>query len=121
MKDMALNVQLTSLGAHFVKDVQTHDSYKMLAFEGMSPPRPGIFKSGSSGNSVQCELWSLPKSKLADFLENVKSPLGIGDVELSNGEVVKGFLCQESEAKSMDNVVDITDVACWRTYLDSTK
>lgn len=119
MKDMALNEQLTRLGGHFVRDVRTQNSYKMVAFEGLSPPRPGIFKDFRSGTSIQCELWSLPKSNFADFLQNVKAPLGIGDVELFDGEFVKGFLCQSSEAEAMENVVDITDIGCWRSYLNS--
>lgn len=119
MNGLGLNHQLTSLGGHFVREAKTHPSYRMIAFETMSPPRPGIFRSRSSENatSISCEVWSLPTTSLGRFATNVVAPLCIGDVELADGNVVKGFLCQEGEAHSDYDATEISQYGGWRSFL----
>lgn len=41
------------------------------------------------------------------FLGQIRKPLCIGDVELSDGRIVKGFLCEEC---GLANAKEITDI-----------
>ncbi len=47
----------------------------------------------------------------------MKSPLGIGDVELEDGSLVKGFI---GEAYAVASAPDITAHGGWRAYLAAT-
>jgi allophanate hydrolase len=49
--------------------------------------------------------------------DGVKSPLGIGDVELEDGSLVKGFI---GEAYAVASAPDITAHGGWRAYLAAT-
>jgi allophanate hydrolase len=44
----------------------------------------------------------------------VGAPLGIGNIELENGEWVKGFVC---EAAATEGAVEISHFGGWRAYL----
>jgi len=52
-------------------------------------------RTAGEGNEIEVELYELPIMKLGNFMRYVQEPLAIGDIELVNGRVVKGFLCQE--------------------------
>jgi allophanate hydrolase len=66
--------------------------------------------------SIALELWALPKSALGEFLAGIPSPLVIGNIELEDGLLVKGFLCESSGLGSAE---DISVLGGWRSYLDS--
>jgi allophanate hydrolase len=44
----------------------------------------------------------------------IPAPLGIGTIELSDGAIVKGFLC---EASGINGATDITRLGNWRSFL----
>lgn len=48
------------------------------------------------------------------FVAEIPAPLGIGSVELEDGSVVKGFLCESYALKGARN---ITGFGGWRAYL----
>ena len=50
------------------------------------------------------DIYNIPKSKLGFFMDNVRSPLTIGNIELSDGRTVKGFLCEEYALKGSENI-----------------
>ena len=53
-------------------------------------------------------------SQFGSFVAGIPAPLGIGTVELEDGERVKSFLC---EAYATKGARDITDLGGWRKYL----
>ena len=50
------------------------------------------------------------------FVAGIPTPLGIGNLELENGQWVPGFLC---EAHATQAAADITDLGGWRGYLET--
>ena len=49
---------------------------------------------GDGETSIEVELYDIPKQKLGYFMELVKKPLYLGDIELEDKRNVKGFLCE---------------------------
>lgn len=115
MEGLPLNAQLTNLGATFVRKAQTAAHYKFYALAGGPPARPGLVRSNDPDTgAVALEIWSLPKTAFGEFIAGIPAPLGIGTIELSDGAVVKGFIC---EASGIVGAQDITAFADWRAFL----
>lgn len=76
----------------------------------------GVVCPGEVGVSITAEEWSFPKTALGEFLSSIRQPLGLGEIELSDGRKVHGFLC---EAATASNAVDISASGGWRGYLAS--
>ncbi|WIA29936.1 hypothetical protein OEZ86_000035 [Tetradesmus obliquus] len=114
---LPLNYQLTELGAKLVKTVRTAPVYKMYSLG----PKPALIRQpeGSPGGSLELELWEMPIEKVGFFLrDGVKEPLGIGDVLLEEGSIVKGFI---GEAYAVAAAPDITHHGGWRAYLAASQ
>ena len=118
LSGMPLNHQLVSRGASFVERTTTSDAYRLFAIAGTVPPKPGLERQGPgrTGNAIEVELWDLPIGLFGSFVAEVPPPLGIGSVELSDGRIVKGFLC---EGFALQDARDITAFGGWRSYLAS--
>ena len=56
----------------------------------------------------------MPLSAFGALVAGITAPLGIGTLELEDGQTVKGFLC---EAEAVRKAVDITEFGGWRRYL----
>ncbi len=110
-----LNYQLTDRGGRFVRKAKTAPSYQLFALPGTSPQKPGLVRIGAEGGvSIDLEIWDLPISELGDFLMQVPSPLTIGQLHLSDGRIVKGFLCEEVAVQDAEN---ISTFGGWKSYL----
>jgi len=58
----------------------------------------------------------LPVSEYGSFVAAIPSPLGIGRVELEDGEWVQGFLCESWAVRGAE---EISHLGGWRVYLAS--
>jgi allophanate hydrolase len=116
MKGLQLNPQALGLGATFLGEVQTAPKYKMVYLPEPAPHRPGIVRVNEGGVSIAAEEWTFPKESLGAFLATIQQPLGLGQLELSDGRKVHGFLCEAAAAKSAE---DISASGGWRGYLAS--
>ncbi|MDA9815782.1 hypothetical protein N9C75_01870 [Alphaproteobacteria bacterium] len=117
MSGLPLNAQLTNLDASFVTAAKTAAKYKFYALAGGPPLRPGLIRSNHAGASIVLEIWPLPKAAMGCFLEGIPALLGIGSIELSDGNWVKGFLCETS---GLYGATDILHLADWRKFLSET-
>jgi allophanate hydrolase len=116
MSGLPLNGELTRLGATFLRADTTAAKYRFYALAGGPPFRPGLLRSGGPGAAaIALEIWSLPKAAMGTFLAGIPAPLAIGSVEISDGSLVKGFLC---EASGVEGAREITDLGSWRVFLD---
>jgi allophanate hydrolase len=114
---MPLNHQLVSRGAAFVEATCTAARYKLFALTGSRPPKPGLLRLGadeSGGAAIAVELWDIPSGHFGSFVAEIPGPLGIGTLELEDGRLVKGFLCEPAGLTGAD---DITAFGGWRAYL----
>lgn len=115
MQGLPLNHQLLSAGARFAEKGRTASTYRLYLLDGLDPERPGLVRS-DFGAAIDLELWEMPLEAFGAFVEGIPSPLGIGTLELEDGRMVKGFLC---EAEAVRKAIDITEFGGWRGYLSA--
>lgn len=113
MSGLPLNHQLGERGGELQRGCRTSANYRLFALPGGPPARPGLVRS-DPGAMIDVEVWELPVSAFGSFVAGIPGPLGIGTLELEDGERVKGFLC---EAHATAGARDITDLGGWRQYL----
>jgi len=109
-----LNHQLTGRGARLLATTRTLDSYKLYALAGTVPPKPGLVWVEEGGASIEIEVWELGPAEFGSFVAEVPPPLAIGTLELEDGALVKGFVC---EPRALEGALDITAFGGWRGYL----
>lgn len=113
LSGMALNHELTALGAQFVAAAKTAPGYKLFAL-ATTPPKPGLARAPAfAGEGIAVEIWSLTPEAFGKFVAALPAPMGIGKVTLADGSVHPGFLC---EACVLENAADITAYGGWRAY-----
>lgn len=114
MSGLPLNHQLTDLGARLVRETRSAPNYRFFALESFSPPRPGMIRARDGGVAIDVEVWAISKSNFGTFMAGIPAPLGIGTVELEDGSLAKGFIC---EGYAAEGAREISDLGSWRAYL----
>ena len=109
---MALNHELTNLGARLVEACTTAPAYRLHALPG-TPPRPGMLRVTEGGAAIAGEVWEMPPDAFGRFVAGIPAPLGIGSVELADGRRVSGFLC---EPAALTDAPDISGYGGWRAW-----
>ncbi|MGF6822855.1 allophanate hydrolase [Microbacterium sp. ZKA21] len=104
-----LNAQLQSLGARFVRDVRTRDTFRMLLVEG-EIERPAVIRA-EDGAELPGELWRLSPLAVSQLLRSISAPLALGEVELADGSAVLGFTASVDRTER-----DITGFGGWRAF-----
>ncbi len=116
MRGMPLNHQLIERDATFVARTTTASAYRLFALPNTSPAKPGVVRS-HDGASIVLEIWEMSLNAFGSFVASVPPPLSIGNVELTDGTWVKGFLC---EHWATEGATDITAFGGFREYLEGT-
>ena len=114
MEGMPLNHQLLERGGRLVRRTRTARGYRLFALPG-TPPRPGLVRVPNGGGSIEVEIWTVESGTLGSFLEAIPAPLGLGKIELEDGTLLSGFLC---EPYATQGACDITPFGGWRAYLE---
>ncbi|MDW6091421.1 allophanate hydrolase [Vibrio rhizosphaerae] len=117
MQGLPLNHQLTRVGATLKRRTHTAENYRLYALAGDPPQRPGLVRRETEGTRIEVEIWSVPVQAIGALLAQIPHPLGLGTVELADGDWVKGFIC---EPIGLSNATDISDFGGWRSYLSSS-
>ena len=120
MAKLPLNFQLTSRGGVFIEATRTSATYRLFALAGDPPMRPGLVRQDTDSmgaSAIELEIWRLPVSTFASFVEGIPSPLGIGSVETESGAQVLGFLCEQA---GLSGATDITEFGGWRAFLTAS-
>jgi allophanate hydrolase len=76
--------------------------------------RPGLIRVKEGGAAIEMEVWELPPAQFGSFVAGIPAPLGIGKLELEDGAVVNGFIC---EGLAVADSMDITGFGGWRAWL----
>lgn len=118
MSGLPLNPQLTSLGAELELKTTTATHYRFYRLQGFEPPRPGLVRVNTGGSMITVEVWRIPVENYGKFVTLIPAPLCIGTLELADGRLVQGFLC---ENYATENATDISQHGGWREYLTSLK
>ncbi|WP_180108312.1 allophanate hydrolase [Acinetobacter sp. YH12085] len=112
---MPLNFQLTTRQAVHVETTTTSADYALYALPGTVPPKPGLARQ-EAGQKIIVELWDIPKARFGEFVAEIPTPLGMGNVELADGRWVKGFIC---EPYGLNGAKNISEFGGWRAYMQS--
>ncbi|MER6675084.1 allophanate hydrolase [Streptomyces sp. NPDC000983] len=110
-----LNHQLLALGARLESSTTTAPEYRLYALD-TDPPKPGLVRTAEGGAAIEAEVWRLPAEGLGTLLAGLPRPMTLGTVELADGSLVTGFLC---EPEAVRGAREITSYGGWRAYLDS--
>jgi gamma-glutamylcyclotransferase (GGCT)/AIG2-like uncharacterized protein YtfP len=102
-------------GSRFVGPRETAAKYRFFAF---GRDFPGLLPDDESGSSILGELYDVPMDKLAHLLASEPQQLELSIVTLDDGELSFGMVVRADQQHSA-GVVDITEFASWRRYLDS--
>ncbi len=112
-----LNHQLTSRGASLLRTTTTAPKYRFFALANTTPPKPGLLRVAEpQPNGIEVEVWQLTKEAFGSFVAEIPPPMGIGNLELADGSIVKGFIC---EPYALQGAEEITALGGWRNYLKS--
>jgi len=111
-----LHGQLVERDARLLARTRTASHYRLFALANTTPAKPGLVADPDfSGDGIEVEVWAMDTGSFGDFTASVPRPLAIGSVELMDGSVVKGFVCEPAALKGAQ---DITAYGGWRGYLD---
>lgn len=113
LRGMPLNFQLTTRRAVFVEATQTAACYRLYALANTQPQKPGLARA-DEGAAIEVELWDIPLARFGEFVAEIPPPLGIGTLELGDGRLVKGFIC---EPAALFDATDITAFGGWRNWI----
>jgi allophanate hydrolase len=61
-------------------------------------------------------VWEVPTETVGSFVAGIGQPLGLGKIELENGQWVTAFIC---EGHVVSTATDITHFGGWRAYMAS--
>lgn len=115
MKGLPLNSQLVALGGEFLCATSTSAHYQLFKLNGFTPERPGLLRVIENGHEIDLEVWQLPIENFGKFVASVPAPLGFGTLELIDGSMVNGFMCEHYATLNAEN---ITELKGWRRYLN---
>lgn len=110
MRGFPLEKQMQEHGAQFVREAATAAKYAMVKL-ATAPPKPGLIKRQEGGHAFQLEVWEMPAAAFGTFAALIPAPLGIGKVELADGTLIPGFIC---EGYAEQDAEDISAYGGWR-------
>jgi AGZA family xanthine/uracil permease-like MFS transporter len=99
-------------GAEFSEETVTAPKYRV---HSIGDVHPGMYEAGEGeqGAAVAGELYQLPADVLVRVIEGEPAGLYRGPVELADGRVVPGIMCDRTLAEQHR---DITEHGGWRAY-----
>lgn len=111
LSGLPLNRQLTERKARLVATTQTAPQYRLYALP--DGRRPGLIRTENDGAAIACEVWEMSAENFGSFVAGIPAPLGIGKLELADGSVVNGFIC---EGIGIADARDISEYGGWRAW-----
>ncbi|WP_432452879.1 allophanate hydrolase-related protein [Agarivorans sp. QJM3NY_29] len=90
LSGLALNHQLLERGASLLKQTTSASCYRLYALAGGLPARPSLIRDEEQGQAIEIEVWHMPSDQ---FFIGCCS-LGLGKVELADGQWVNSFICE---------------------------
>jgi allophanate hydrolase len=116
-----LHGQLVERGCRLRARTTTATAYRLYALPGTTPPKPGLARvaeGAADGCAIEVEVYDMPLDAVGSFLALIPPPLGLGSVQLADGQWVKGFVC---EGAALQGAVDISAHGGWRAYLEQRR
>ena len=112
MRGLALNPNLTNVGATFEREAKTESTYRLWSIDDNYP---AMLKVRNGGVAVEVEVWRVPLAGLGIILSQEPPGLAIGKVTLHDGEEVLGVI---GEPLTVEDKQEITTYGGWRAYME---
>lgn len=113
MMGLALNENLTRVGAEFVTEARTSSQYRMWSIDDVYP---AMLKVSEGGNSMEVKIWEMSHAALVDVLRSEPPGLTMDKVVLDDGRWEFGIL---GEPFICEGRREILEWGSWRKYLES--
>ena len=110
MRGFALNENLRSVNAQFIRESKTSDKYRMWS---INDQYPAMQRATSGGKNLEVELYELTPNSLIHLLEMEPPGLCMGKVELVDEQWIFGIL---GESFIIQGMKEITAWGGWRGY-----
>ena len=110
MSGLALNQNLLDARAQFVREAKTSPNYRLWS---IGDSYPAMMRDDAEGAEIDLEIWKIPLNGLIEVLKNEPPGLGMGKIELEDGDWVFGVLGENYICK---NRLEITQWGGWRKY-----
>ncbi|EAQ66753.1 Amidase [Marinomonas sp. MED121] len=114
LEGFPLNWQLTERKATLISKTLSAAKYQLYALP--DGKRPAMIRDDENGQAIQVEVWSMPMEHFGSFVAGIPAPLGIGKVELADGNWYCGFM---SEGNAVLDATKITEFGGWADYIQS--
>lgn len=126
LRGQPLHWQLEKVQAVYLETTTTSADYKLYALPTLKPgavAKPGLRRVDpeveGGATTIELEVYAIPIEQFGNFIAMVPSPLAIGTVETVQGELLKGFLCEEA-GYTTKGAVDISSYGGWKAYVHQT-
>jgi len=113
MRGLALNGNLTGVGATFVCEDATCPAYRLYSIDDI---HPAMQRMASGGASIALEVWAVPVEGVVSVLRGEPAGLCMGKIELADRRIILGVL---GEALLCARGKEITEYGGWRAYVAS--
>jgi gamma-glutamylcyclotransferase (GGCT)/AIG2-like uncharacterized protein YtfP len=114
MRDEELHANLH--GARFCGERTTAPRYRLFSVDDR---HPAMVRDNARGAAVVGELYEVPLGVLATVLDREPAGLGLGVVELADGQLTLGVVWLAAELPPSSR--DISEYGDWRRYRASTR
>lgn len=111
LEGFPLNWQLTERGASLVSKTESSANYQLYALP--DGKRPAMLRDEDNGTAIAVEVWSMPMENFGSFVAGIPAPLGIGKVEMADGNWYCGFM---SEGNVVADAKNISEFGGWKAY-----
>lgn len=115
MRGLALNSNMTQVGATFGREAWTEPTYRLWSIHDR---HPAMLRVAQGGRSIAVEVWSVPVAGISTLLMLEPPGLCIGKVRLLDGAEVLGVL---GEPVLCEGMPEITQWGGWRAYIATSK
>jgi len=112
MRELALNKNLIGAQAVFVREDKTSPNYRLWSIDDSYP---AMMRNDRDGAEIDLEIWQIPLNGLIEVLKSEPPGLGMGKIELKDGEWVFGVL---GEKYICEDRLEITQWGGWRNYIN---
>ena len=112
MRGLDINQNLIAAQAVYVREDKTSPRYRLWSIDDSYP---AMQRDDHEGAEIDLEIWEIPLNGLIEVLKSEPPGLGMGKIELEDGNWVFGVLGEKYICKDR---LEITQWGGWRKYIN---